>query len=113
MDASKLGTTIKEGKNQKTLLSAEEEDRITRTFNAHEAVEEFSVVLSYEEIKAKNYSFSAGQYFDVKLGHVEMTPKAFGAKMNEHQSRLTDLFERSNELEKSIRKQLGSLSYGG
>ena len=33
MDASKLGTTIKEGKNQKTLLSAEEEERIITTFN--------------------------------------------------------------------------------
>jgi len=35
MDASKLGTTVKEGKNQKTLLSAQEEDRIINTFNNH------------------------------------------------------------------------------
>ncbi|NDC92657.1 MAG: SAM-dependent DNA methyltransferase, partial [Flavobacteriales bacterium] len=37
MDASKLGTTVKEGKNQKTLLSNEEEQKIINTFNKHEA----------------------------------------------------------------------------
>ncbi|MBP6585032.1 MAG: SAM-dependent DNA methyltransferase, partial [Flavobacterium sp.] len=63
MDASKLGTTVKEDKNQKTLLSPTEEDYIITTFNNHEAKEDFSVVVSYEDIKAKNYSLSAGQYF--------------------------------------------------
>ena len=62
MDASKLGETVKEGKNQKTLLSTDEENRIIETFNQHEAKEDFSVVVSYEQIKEKNYSFSAGQY---------------------------------------------------
>ena len=56
MDASKLGTTVKEGKNQKTLLSHDEEQRIINTFNNHEAVEDFTVVVSYEQIKEKNYS---------------------------------------------------------
>ncbi len=37
MDASKLGTTVKDGKNQKTLLSPEEEQKIINTFNKHEA----------------------------------------------------------------------------
>ena len=41
MDASKLGITIKDGKNQKTLLSHTEEEYITSTFNRHEAIEDF------------------------------------------------------------------------
>ncbi|NDA98143.1 MAG: SAM-dependent DNA methyltransferase [Flavobacteriia bacterium] len=45
MDASKLGTTVKEGKNQKTLLSNEEEQKIINTFNKHEAIEENSAGL--------------------------------------------------------------------
>jgi type I restriction-modification system DNA methylase subunit len=65
IDASNLGTKVKDGKNQKTLLSAEEENRIIQTFNTKQAVEDFSVVVTYEEIAEKNYSFSAGQYFDV------------------------------------------------
>lgn len=67
MDASKLGTTVKDGKNQKTLLSAVEELLIIETFNKHKAKEDFTVVVSYEQIKEKNYSFSAGQYFEVKI----------------------------------------------
>lgn len=53
MDASKLGTTYKEGKNQKTLLSPAEEQKIINTFNRREAVKDFTAVLSYEEIKEK------------------------------------------------------------
>jgi type I restriction enzyme M protein len=45
IDASGLGTKVKDGKNQKTLLSEAEEDRIIATFNGKEAVEDFSVVV--------------------------------------------------------------------
>ena len=48
MDASKLGETIKEGKNQKTVLRYDEEELIINTFNNHKAVDDFSVVVSYE-----------------------------------------------------------------
>ena len=81
MDASKLGTTVKEGKNQKTLLSAEEEDLIISTFNNHKAVEDFTVVVSYDQITEKNYSLSAGQYFDVKIEYTDITAKEFAKKM--------------------------------
>ncbi len=113
MDASKLGTTVKEGKNQKTLLSMEEEDRIIGTFRQHEAVEDFSVVVSYEDIKAKNYSFSAGQYFDVRLEHVELSPEQFTGKMSAHQAKLTDLFSSSKKLESAISEGLAKLGYYG
>ena len=65
IDASNLGTTVKDGKNQKTVLSHDEENQIIETFNAKEAVDDFSEVMSYEDIAAKNYSLSAGQYFEV------------------------------------------------
>jgi type I restriction enzyme M protein len=111
MDASKLGTTVKEGKNQKTLLSAQEEDRIINTFNNHEAIEDFTVVVSYEQIKEKNYSFSAGQYFDVKIEYTDITPKAFATKMESFKSNLDSLFTESKKLEKEIQKQLNELKY--
>lgn len=111
LDASKLGTTVKEGKNQKTLLSAEDENRIIETFNGHKAVEDFSVVASYDQIKEKNYSFSAGQYFEVKIEYVDITPEAFAAKMEAFKSNLNSLFAESRELEIEIQKQLGGLKY--
>lgn len=111
MDASKLGTTVKDGKNQKTLLSHEEEQRIITTFNKHEAIEDFTVVVSYEQIAEKNYSFSAGQYFDVKIEYTDITPAEFEEKMNGFKSNLDKLFAESRELEKEIQKQLKRLKY--
>jgi len=109
MDASKLGTTVKEGKNQKTLLSPEEEQKIINTFNKHEAVEDFTVVVSYEQIAEKNYSFSAGQYFDVKIEYTDITPKAFAKKVEDFKTNLDTLFAESKTLEKEIQKQLNGL----
>lgn len=111
MDASKLGTTVKEGKNQKTLLSHEEEQKIINTFNQHEAVEDFTVVVSYDQIKEKNYSFSAGQYFEVKIQYTDITPKEFETKMNDFKANLDNLFAESKSLEKEIQKQLNGLKY--
>jgi type I restriction enzyme M protein len=111
MDASKLGTTVKDGKNQKTLLSPEEEQRIIDTFNRHEAVEDFSVVLSYEQIAGKNYSFSAGQYFDVKIEYTDITAEEFEAKMEGFKANLGNLFVESKSLEDRIRGALEGLHY--
>lgn len=111
MDASKLGTTVKEGKNQKTLLSQDEEQLIISTFNKHEAKEDLSVVVSYEQIKNKNYSFSAGQYFEVKIEYVEITSKEFLEKFEAFHKNLDSFFAESKSLETEIKKQLGKVNY--
>lgn len=111
VDASKLGEKVKHGKNQKTLLSPSEEQKIIDVFNAKQAVEDFSVAVSYDEIEAKNYSFSAGQYFDVKIEYVDITPEEFAEKMGGFTSNLDSLFSQSRELEAEIKKQLAGLKY--
>lgn len=112
IDASNLGTKVKDGKNQKTLLSTAEEDQIIRVFNHKEIVEDFSVVVTYADITAKNYSLSAGQYFDVKVEHVEITPKQFKKELQARKERLSELFGKSKAVEKLIEKELSSLTYG-
>lgn len=112
MDASKLGTTVKEGKNQKTLLSEAEEERIISTFKLNQSVDDFAAAVSYEQIQAKNYSFSAGQYFDVKIEYTDLTPKQFTAKMDAFKQNLDSLFAESKKLEKEVKKQLDELKYG-
>jgi type I restriction enzyme M protein len=111
MDASKLGTTVKDGKNQKTLLSPEEEQLIIDTFNHHEAKEDFTVVVSYDQIVEKNYSLSAGQYFEVKIEYNDITPIEFEAKMNNYAANLDQLFRESKKIETKIKEQIGGLSY--
>lgn len=111
IDASNLGEKIKDGKNQKTVLSANEEQRIIDTFNAKVAVDDFSAAVSYDEIDAKNYSLSAGQYFDVKIEYFDITAKQFAEKMLSFTSNLDSLFAQSRELEAEIKKQLAGLKY--
>ncbi|EIM2914109.1 SAM-dependent DNA methyltransferase [Escherichia coli] len=111
IDASNLGEKVKDGKNQKTVLTEEEEQRICEVFNNKWSEEDFSVVVSYDELTAKNYSFSAGQYFDVKIEYTDMTPEQFAAKMKGFTKNLESLFSQSLELEADIKKQMAGLTY--
>lgn len=111
IDASKLGELYKEGSIQKRRLRAEEIDQIVETFTKQEAVDDFSVIVSYDDIKEKNYSLAAGQYFDVKIEYVDLTPEEFQAQMAEYQATLQDLFTKSASLQDEIMTQLGTVSY--
>ncbi|MEC5166919.1 type I restriction enzyme M protein [Flavobacterium sp. PL11] len=111
IDASNLGTTVKDGKNQKTLLSLEEEDKIIDAFNTKTAILDFSVIVSYDDIKAKNYSLSAGQYFEVKIEYTDITADEFTTKMNTFESNLEGLFAESKTLEIEIQANLKGLKY--
>ncbi|EII2400105.1 class I SAM-dependent DNA methyltransferase [Vibrio parahaemolyticus] len=111
VDASNLGQKVKEGKNQKTVLTPEEEQQIIDVFNNKWTEEDFSVAVNYDEIAAKNYSLSAGQYFEVKIEYVDITPEQFSEKMQGFTSNLNNLFNQSHELETEINKQLVGLKY--
>ena len=76
IDASGLGEKVKDGKNQRTVLTRDEEQRIIDVFNFRDVEDDFSVAVSYDDIKAKNYSLSAGQYFEVKIEYVDITAEA-------------------------------------
>ena len=111
MDASKMGKKVKDGKNQRTVLSDDEVASIINTFINHEVKDDFSVSVSYDDIGGKNYSFSAGQYFEVKIEYVDITAEEFEAKMNEYKTSLAEKFRKGHELEQSIMEQLGELEY--
>src|SRR5690554_1031036 len=111
MDASNLGSTVKDGKNQRTVLSTEEETKIIQTFTKKELVEDFSVVVPYEDIKEKNYSLSAGQYFEIKIEYVDITAEEFEAKMNGFKANLNELFTKSESLENNIKSNLNKIRY--
>ncbi len=111
VDASKLGETVKEGKNQKTLLTVREEDQIINTFTTKEAVEDFSVIVSYENIKTKNYSLSAGQYFEVKIEYKEISAQEFKITMDSKQKAIAHLFNNSTELNSKINDVLKTIVY--
>lgn len=111
VDASKLGTKVKDGKNQKTVLSNDEVKKIEDTFINQDIVDDFSVKITYDQIIEKNYSLSAGQYFEVKIEYVELSADEFAEKMDKYTANLDKLFAEGQSLEKSIKDRLGELKY--
>lgn len=111
IDASKLGEEYKEGNNKKSRLRDFELEQIVHTFRNCEAVDDFSVAVTYDEIKEKGYSLSAGQYFDIKIDYVDITEEEFNRRMANFQQTLTEQFEESHRLEKEIMAQLQSLKF--
>ena len=111
IDASKLGEEYKEGNNQKRRLLDNEIDLIVNTFRNKEVVEDFSVAVSYDEIKEKGYSLSAGQYFDIKIDYVDITEEEFNNRMANYKQILSEQFKESHRLEEEIMKQLDALQF--
>ena len=105
IDASKLGETIKEGKNKKTVLRDNEVDCIINTFINRKEVQDFSVLVSYEDLKEKNYSFSAGQYYPVVIDCISYSKDVYDEKLDYSATQLNTILRE----EASIGKQLSEL----
>ena len=113
MDASKLGTKVKvDGKNQKTVLSMEEITKIIVAFTAGQTIENFCISVSYDDIEAKKLSFSAGQYFEVKVEYIKLSQEDFVKQMEEFETRLDSMMKDGRKLETELKKQLARIYYG-
>lgn len=112
VDASKLGEEYKDANGlKKVRLSDDEIEKIVTTFQNKESVDDFSVAVTYDEIKEKGYSLSAGQYFDIKIDYVDITEEEFNQRMTDYKTELTQQFAESHRLEEEIMKQLNALKF--
>lgn len=110
MDASNLGEKVKDGKNQKTVLSGEEVEKIINTFVNKEVIEDFSVKVTNKEIKEKNYSFSAGQYFEVKIDYVDISQEEYNTMISDFNRDFAIYVAETLAFQASIKEQLEGLS---
>ena len=112
IDASKLGEEYKDANGlKKVRLNDEEIEKIVGTFQRKEAVDDFSVAVTYDEIKEKGYSLSAGQYFDIKIDYVDITEEEFNQRIANYKQTLSEQFAESHRLEEEIMKQLNALQF--
>lgn len=111
IDASKLGKKVKENGLQRTVLSQEDIDKIVNTAIDRRDVDNFSITVNLKDIKDKNYSFSAGQYFPVRIKYVKLTQDEFDERIHKYQENLQKLFDKSNSLEQDIKNKLEFLKY--
>jgi type I restriction enzyme M protein len=109
IDASQMGEEYKDSNLQKRRLRIDEITQIVEAFRDRKAIDDFSVLVSYDDIKEKNYSLAAGQYFDVKIEYLNLTPEQFQTKIEEHRRALSDLFIQREELQRQIHIGLGEV----
>ena len=110
IDASKLGEEYKDANGlKKVRLNDDEIEKIVTTFLNKEDVEDFSVAVTYDEIKEKNYSLSAGQYFDIKIDYGDITEDEFNKRIAGYKQTLAEQFAESHKLEEKIMRYLVSL----
>ena len=111
IDASNLGEKIKDGKNQKTVLNTEEEKTIIDVYNKKQNIKDFSIMVDYENIALRNYSFSAGQYFDVKIEYEDISRDDFELARDSFYNTLCQLSNESTNIDNIIKKAIKDLKY--
>lgn len=110
VDASKLGEDTKIGGYKKTVLSDGDVCKIVDTFRKNGVVDDFSVAVPYDEFEQKGYSFSAGQYFDIKVEYEDITEEEFKKRLTAYKTTLKSLFEEGKSLQDEILSGIDKLS---
>lgn len=111
MEANKLGYKIRIDDIQRVVLSEEDATKISNYFINKKEEKDFSINVSIDKIKQKNYSFSAGQYFDVSIEYEDISQQEYEERIVSYISDINDLFEESRKLEEQIKKGLKGLKY--
>lgn len=111
VDATKLGSQMKDGGNQRTVLSAEDERAIVAAFNDRVDVEDLAVVLEHKDIVENNYSFAAGQYFKTTIPFQEMTVQEFNETIINSSQKLADMSKKGANISEMIEKNLNKLVF--
>jgi len=111
IDARKLGTMVTRKLRE---LTDEDISKIADTYTAYtedtlEDVKGFCAVVATDKIEEQDYILTPGRYVGIEEQEDDGEP--FEEKMTRLTSELSELFEKSHELEKEIRKKLGAIGY--
>lgn len=113
IDARKLGFMVDRRLRE---LSAEDIEKIASTYQNWRQGKEYEDILGFckeattEEIAEQYYILTPGRY--VGIEEVEDDGEPFDEKMTRLSEELYKLFEKSHELEKSIKDRLSAIGYG-
>lgn len=110
MDASGLGTKVKDGKNQKTILSSNEINLIQECFINKEEKKNLSVITTIEEIRKHNYALSAGHFFKTEIDYVDISDVEFKTLIDTYKNNLTYYFSKRKESDEDILKVLEDIN---
>lgn len=109
MDASKMGHDEKIKNLTKTVLTEVELQKIVDDFIYHKVEDGFTVSVTYDAIKEKNYSLAAGQYFDVKIEYVDITQEEYEKMIDDFNADFEKYVEETAQFQKELCKILKEL----
>ena len=111
IDARQMGTMVSRKLRE---LTDEDIAKIADTYNAYvddtlENVKGLCAVVDTSEIEKQDYILTPGRYVGIEEQEDDGEP--FEDKMNRLTSEISDLFEKSHELEAEIKEKLGAIGY--
>ena len=113
MDVTNMGKKVKDGKNQRTVLLDEDVNRIHDCMLNKIEIKDVSIVVNNDEIFNNNYSFSAGQYFDIDISYEKITDEEYITKLNNYQNTISKIFKENKLLNQQIVKIFEEVKYYG
>ena len=111
IDAEKLGEEYQDGKNKKRRLNTSEIDHIVDIFVHRKASQNFSVVVTYEDIAKRKYSLSAGQYFSVVTKYELPTTETYSSGISEIKNNLARYAVELQEVQEELVALQNELQY--
>ena len=117
LDASNIGRSesikINNKKVKKTILDEADMKFIIDSVNNYVVTEGKSVLKSISDIQDKHYSLCAGQYFDIKMKALDITPEEFNSRMDNYKAELITLFDKGDNLKQKVIESLEKCKYEG
>ena len=112
IDARQMGTMVT--RKLRELDEKEDIQRIAKTYNDFQAgtlenEKGYCAVAALDEVAKQDYILTPGRY--VGIAEAEDDGEPFQKKMERLTSELSEMFEKSHQLEEEIRKQLGSIGF--
>lgn len=111
VDASKLGTKVKDGKNQRTILSNDELNLIVNSINNKTVIDDFSSLVDVDKIKSNKYSFSAGQYFELIIEYSDISEDQFYNRIDDLSKIIENVTFENNKLNNELIELLKEIEY--
>ena len=111
IDARQMGTMVTRKLRE---LTEEDIQRIAKTYNdfqagALEDEKGYCAATTLDEVAKQDYILTPGRY--VGIAEAEDDDEPFQEKMERLTSELSEMFEKSHQLEEEIRKQLGNIGF--
>ena len=111
IDGSSLGYKVKDGRNQRTLLSPEDIDMIEKTFIDRNVIQDFSTITSIDEIIENDYSFLATQFFDFVPTYISINKDEFVKKVEDDLETISELTSDNSKLYNELSEMLKGIKY--